>query len=107
MAVIDDGVFFPNLFSGSRIDGDQPAIVGSDKDFAFVERDTAVHDVAAALVTTLPRHFGIVGPNPLSSTHIDGMNHTPRRRYIHNSVDNERRRFNTTQRFEIVSPLKT
>ena len=75
--MIDDGIFFPNPFSGSRIDGDQPAIVGSDKDFAFVERDTAVHNVTATLVTTLPRHFGIVGPNPLSGTHIDGMNHAP------------------------------
>ncbi len=102
--MIDDGVFLPNFLATCRIDRDQPAIEGADKDFSLVERDATVDDVAASLVADLARDFGVIGPDFLARAYVDCVHHAPRRRDIHDAVDDERRRLDATHRFEIVGP---
>ena len=107
MAVVDDGVLFPDLLAGHRVEGDQPSVIGAHEDLAFVKRDAPVHDVAAASVAFLARHLGIEGPDALAGAGIDGMDDTPGSADIHDAVDDDRGRLDAARGIETVGPHQT
>src|SRR6266403_2396018 len=104
MAVVGDGVLFPDFVASDCVERDQPAIIGADENLAFVERDATVDDIAAAFVALLAIYSGIEAPDSLAGPRIDGVHHAPGCSHIHDAVDHDRRRFDAADRFEIVAP---
>src|SRR6266404_4291613 len=72
MAVVGDGVLFPDFVASDCVERDQPAIIGADENLAFVERDATVDDIAAAFVALLAIYSGIEAPDSLAGPRIDG-----------------------------------
>jgi len=66
--------------------------------------DAAVHDVTTALVPELAVDLRIERPDALAGTRVDGVHDAPRRRLVHDAVDDDRCRFHAARGFEIVAP---
>ena len=106
MLVVDQRILLPDLRAGRSIERNQAAIIGADEDLALVERNAAIHDVAAAAITLRPVDAGVVGPELLAGSRVDRMDDAPRRGHIHDALDHHRRRLDTAVRSETVAPLQ-
>src|SRR5262249_54865998 len=102
--VVDDGVLLPDLVAGRRIDRDEASVVGRDEDLALPDRDTAVDDVAAALVAAFAVHLRVVGPDALAGAHVDRVHDAAGGGLVHDAVDDDRRRLDAARRLEVVGP---
>src|SRR4029450_4056470 len=93
MAVVGDGVLFPDFVASDGVERDQPAIISADENLALIKRNAAIDDVAAASVTLLAIHPWVEAPDSLPGPGIDGVHHAPGCGHIHDAVDHDRCRF--------------
>src|SRR5262249_30693181 len=68
----------PDQRAGGGVERDQAAVERAAVDAALVDRDAAVHDVAAGVRADALRHLRIVRPDELAGARVDGVDEAPR-----------------------------
>jgi len=79
----------PNTFAGLGIDRDQAAVERSDINEALIERNAAIHYIAAHELCVIFRNVRIVRPEHLACPRIERVNHAPRARRVKHAVLDE------------------
>jgi hypothetical protein len=80
----------PHDLAGLRVERLEPSVERARIDAALVDRDAAVHDVAARVGARRPRHLRVVAPAQLSGARVDREYHAPRARGVDHAVDDDR-----------------
>ena len=96
----------PEHFAGRRVEGDQARVGRPDIDLALVDRDAAIDDIATQLVPFVARRLGIERPDLFAGLGVDRVDDGPRRRDIHDPVDDDRGRLDAADRVQRIGPGK-
>ncbi|MGY4298069.1 hypothetical protein ACVWXN_006164 [Bradyrhizobium sp. i1.4.4] len=91
MIVIDQRVRFPELGPGRGIERDQAPVIGGFEDLALVECEATADSVAAPAIGLRPVNTRIERPDFCPGPRVNGMDHIPGGRLIHDAVDDEGR----------------
>ena len=102
LRAIDDRVLLPHPGARRRIDRHEPPVIRADEDLSLIERDAAVHDIAAAFVGVVARHLGVVGPDRLAGFRIERVHDAPGRGHIHHAADDDGCRFDAAARIQSI-----
>ena len=86
-------VHYPDLFSGSGVEGDQPAIQTADVDLAVVNSNPTIHHIAAGATAPFPWHPGIVVPDGFTGVCFDRMYPAPGAGKKHDAIHDDGRGF--------------
>ena len=101
------GLGFPVYRAVRSIERVHRAVERCDKDAAFIERHTSVHDTTAIHHGTAAIDLGVEGPKQLTFACVDGIDHRPGPRHKHDAIDYQRRRLNAALRTQVDGPSKT
>ena len=94
----------PDHVTGLGIQGLQAAVEYPDKDFAFINGQSAVDHVATALGGILPGYLRVIDPNLFPGACIQGVDHRPGTGDVHYAVHHDRRRLNTPGLLHVIDP---
>ena len=92
-----DGVHFPALGAGLRIQRHEPAVDRADVHRALPDGDSAVDRVAAQVAAPVTRHFRVELPQLAARLRIERPHHAPGARRVHRAVHDDRARLQAAQ----------
>ena len=99
-----DGHHRPDHLAGLRVERLEPAVERARVHAAAVDRDAAVHDVAARDARRLARHLRVVAPEQLPRARVDREHHAPAARRVDHAVDDDRRRLVAARELGVEVP---
>ncbi len=94
----------PQFLAGGRIEGDEAAVERADEHLALVDRDAAVHDVAARVLAFLAVDLRVVVPLDRARARIERVDVRPARARVEHAVHHQRRRFHAAVGLELRVP---
>ena len=97
-----DGHRLPGDRPGRGVERDEAAVDHADEHLAAVDRDAAIHDIAAGLGADRAIHLRIVHPQAGARSRVDRVHDAPGRRDVHHAIDDERRGLGPAIHREVV-----
>jgi hypothetical protein len=99
-----DGDHVPDRRAGVGVESNEAAVDGADVDFALIERDATIHNVAGDDARTTARNLRVETPQYSAAPRIERVDDAPLDSGINHTIDDKRCGFEAANGPKLMAP---